>query len=188
MREEFLHQAEEPSRIRLFGTAPDSIVDGPGLRFGVFVQGCPHDCPGCHNPESHDPMGGYEESIEGLVDEIAANKLIHDVTISGGEPFAQPAACATLARHLKERGFGIWVYSGYTYEQLCKGAEEDAGTAELLRMADVLVDGPFIEREHSYTLRWKGSANQRVIDLQKTRSNPEDEVVLWQPPDDAIRF
>ena len=103
-----------PNTIRLFGTAPDSIVDGPGLRFAVFVQGCTHGCPGCHNPESQPCAGGEERDIDGLVAEIAANKLAQGVTISGGEPFEQAAACAELARRCHALGLNVWAYSGYT--------------------------------------------------------------------------
>lgn len=162
--------------IRLFGTAPDSIVDGPGLRFSVFVQGCSHGCPGCHNPESQPAGGGTVERIDALVERICANRLVRDVTISGGEPFEQAAACAELARQLKELGFGIWTYTGYRYEDLL--ARGDAATDALLACTDVLVDGPFVQSLHSYLLKWCGSSNQRLIDLPKTRA--AGRVVLWE--------
>ncbi len=115
-----------PTEIRMYGTVGDSIVDGPGLRYSVFVQGCTHRCPGCHNPESQPADGGYLESIEKIVADIEANKLVHDVTLSGGEPFEQAAACAELARRLKEKGYGIWTYSGYRYETLKRCADQAA--------------------------------------------------------------
>ncbi len=108
-----------PVTIRLYGTASDSIVDGPGLRYAVFVQGCSHACPGCHNPESQPTEGGTECSIDELVAAIRANGLVRNVTLSGGEPFEQAPAAAELARRLKALGYGIWTYTGYLYEDLC---------------------------------------------------------------------
>lgn len=166
-----------PTEIRLFGTASDSIVDGPGLRFAVFVQGCSHHCPGCHNLKSQDPSGGQIRTLDSLMEEIKANGLVHDVTLSGGEPFEQAAACAELARRLKDEGYGLWAYSGYLYEDLCEKAKEEPAIGQLLELADVLVDGPFIEAQKSLGLEWKGSANQRVIDLAATRQ--AGHIVLW---------
>ncbi|MDO5117930.1 MAG: anaerobic ribonucleoside-triphosphate reductase activating protein [Eggerthellaceae bacterium] len=176
---------KEPQTISLYGTVNDSIVDGPGLRFAVFVQGCSHHCPGCHNPKSQPKEGGVETSIDELVETIASNRSVHDVTLSGGEPFEQAEACAVLARKLKARGYGLWAYSGYLYEQLIERAEAgDEAVAELLELVDVLVDGPFVEALKSYDLEWKGSSNQRVIDLKKTRQRGT--IVLWsnryEPP------
>ncbi len=163
-----------PETIRLYGTAPDSIVDGPGLRYAVFVQGCSHHCPGCHNEQSQSPTGGIVERIDDVVDLIAANKLVQGVTISGGEPFEQPAECAELARRLRERGLNIWTYTGYLYETLLAMPEAQ----DLLNATDVLVDGPFIQALHSYDLHWCGSSNQRIIDLVATRA--AGHIVLWE--------
>ena len=171
----------QPQVIRLFGTAPDSIVDGPGLRFAVFVQGCTHHCPGCHNPESQPHEGGVLRSVLDVAEEIFANKADQGVTLSGGEPFEQAPACARLAALLQERGLNVWVYSGYTFEQLQQQAREGrAGVADLLECCDVLVDGPFVQAQKSFALPWRGSANQRLIDLRKTRE--AGSVVLWQRP------
>ena len=107
----------ENTTISLYGTVPDSIVDGPGLRYAVFVQGCSHHgCPGCHNPESQPAEGGTETTLAALLADIRANGLVHDVTLSGGEPFEQPKACAALAAALKRNGYGVWSYSGHLYE------------------------------------------------------------------------
>lgn len=163
--------------LNLYGTAPDSIVDGPGLRYAVFVQGCTHHCPGCHNPESQPVVGGTPTAISDVLADIRANKLITGVTLSGGEPFEQPAACAALARALKADGYNLWAYSGYLYEQLLARAEAEPAVAELLAIIDVLVDGPFVEGQKSYTLKWRGSDNQRLIDVP--RSQAEGRVVLW---------
>lgn len=178
------------STLRVFGLVPDSIVDGPGLRYGVFVQGCSHGCPGCHNPESHDPCGGEETSVDAILEEIASNKLISGVTLSGGEPFEQAGLCAEIGQRVHELGLNVWTYTGYRYEDLqalacgertcaSEGAPtlDPAEIAHLLEVTDVLIDGPFIEAQKSLGLLWRGSSNQRVIDLVKTRQRGS--VVLW---------
>lgn len=164
--------------LRLYGTAPESIVDGPGLRFSVFVQGCTHHCPGCHNPESQPLDGGYQYDVADLVRDIKKNKLIHGVTLTGGEPFEQTEEVLELARSLKDEGYDLWIYSGYLFEDLMAGRPHEKAP-ELLRICDVLVDGPFIQSLNSYELKWKGSSNQRVIDLPATFARRE--VVLRQP-------
>lgn len=166
-----------PKTIRLYGAAPDSIVDGPGLRYAVFVQGCTHGCPGCHNPDSQPAEGGTSTAIADLLADIHANKLISGVTLSGGEPFEQPAPCALVARTLKDEGYNVWTYSGYLYEDLLARAQDDPAVAALLDATDVLVDGPFVEAQKSYTLKWRGSANQRLIDIP--RSKVAGAPVLW---------
>ncbi|MEF9841788.1 MAG: anaerobic ribonucleoside-triphosphate reductase activating protein [Raoultibacter sp.] len=163
--------------IRLFGTVGDSIVDGPGLRYSVFVQGCSHRCPGCHNPESQSVCSGYESSVGAVLAEIKAHKLTRSVTLSGGEPFEQCAACLALARCLRADGYDVWIYSGYRFEDLVAG-KPDPLALDLLHLCDVLIDGPFIESLNSYELAWCGSSNQRVIDLRK--SFAADAVVLWE--------
>ena len=163
--------------LSLFGTEPDSIVDGPGLRYAVFVQGCTHGCPGCHNPESQPACGGTVTGLPALLADIEANGLVHDVTLSGGEPFEQPESCGLLAEALKERGYGIWCYTGYLYEDLAE--RNDAHIKHLLEHIDVLVDGPFVESRKSLELKWCGSSNQRLIDVPATRR--AGHIVEWQP-------
>ena len=174
---------ENADTINLYGTVSDSIVDGPGLRFAVFVQGCSHGCPGCHNPESQPTEGGTITPIADVLAAVRANGLVHDVTLSGGEPFDQPAACATLAQALKAEGYGIWTYTGYLYEDLCRRADDQPAVAALLDATDVLVDGPFVEAQKSYALQWRGSANQRLIDVGRTRA--QGQVVLWSNEQDV---
>lgn len=166
-----------PTTIRLYGTVPDSIVDGPGLRYAVFVQGCSHGCPGCHNPDSQPCAGGTVHTIDDVVADIAANKLAQGLTVSGGEPFEQAAACAELARQAHELGLNVWTYSGYRYEQLEAGIPNSAAR-DLLDYTDVLVDGPFVQAQHSYDLKWCGSRNQRLIDVSATRA--QGRIVLWE--------
>ncbi len=167
--------------IRIFGVVEESIVDGPGIRYSVFVQGCSHGCPGCHNPESHSPKGGELRSIESVLGGIRSNKLIAGVTLSGGEPFEQPHACAALAQQLKTDGYNIWTFTGYLYEDLMKMSQANPDIACLLNNIDVLVDGPFVEELKSLELDWRGSSNQRVIDLAKTRDIGA--IVEWKQPE-----
>ena len=172
-----------PTTIRIFGTAGESFVDGPGVRMAVFVQGCSHHCHGCHNPESQPAGDGYGtvRDIAELAAFALANPMLSGLTLSGGEPFEQAAECAELARQVKELrpDFNVWSYSGYTFEQLCRRAEAgDGGIQALLDMTDVLVDGPYIKERHNISLRFRGSSNQRIIDLNVTRSTGE--LTLWE--------
>ena len=170
--------------MRIANTVSDSIVDGPGLRFTVFTQGCPHRCPGCHNPDTHDPAGGREAAVEELAEKLLSNPLTDGLTLSGGEPFCQAAECARLAAIAREKGLNVWVYTGYTYERLIAG--EVPGAMELLAQTDVLVDGPFVEAQKSYAALFRGSANQRLIDVP--RSLAAGQVVLWERHDPLAHF
>lgn len=170
--------------MRIANTIQDSIVDGPGLRFTVFTQGCPHNCPGCHNPETHDPDGGKEVAVAELAARMVSNPAAEGLTLSGGDPFMQAAECAQLARLAHEQGRDVWTYTGFTYEALLE--EGDPDRLALLCETDVLVDGPFVERLKSYDALFRGSSNQRLIDLNKTRR--AGRVVLWQRPDPLAHF
>ncbi len=152
-------------KIRLFGVVNDSIVDGPGLRYVVFTQGCLHHCEGCHNPLSHDIHGGYECEIIDLLHEIDDNPLLDGITISGGEPFLQPHALIELVKEVKKRNLHVMIYSGYTYQEIMG---LDKNCRELLELCDVLVDGRFIVSKKSLTLVYRGSSNQRIIDIQRS--------------------
>lgn len=151
-------------KIRLFGTANDSIVDGPGLRYAIFTQGCPHNCEGCHNPKSHDMNGGYFEDIDSIMEKIKKNPLLDGVTLSGGEPFMQPAECAEIAKKSHEMGLSVMVYTGFMFEELLKNEQH----TELLKNTDILVDGKFVLSLKSIDLNFKGSSNQRIIDVQQS--------------------
>lgn len=152
------------SSIRIAGIVRESIVDGPGIRFVVFAQGCPHHCEGCHNPGTHDFAGGYDCDIETILDAIGENPLLDGVTFSGGEPFCQPAAFYKLAKGIRERypKLSITIYTGFTYEDLIQGEVE----RPLLSMADYLIDGRYMEEERDLTLQFRGSRNQRIIELR----------------------
>lgn len=153
-------------KIRLAGIVPESIVDGPGIRYTIFTQGCPHRCPGCHNPQTHDPEGGYLEDIAVLWEQIQKNPLIKGVTFSGGEPFLQPLPLAELARQVHTLGKDVITYTGYTFEQLLEQLDQQPGWRELLEQTDILIDGPFIQEQKSLALRYRGSANQRILDAK----------------------
>ena len=149
----------------LSGIVSDSIVDGPGIRTTVFSQGCPHHCPGCHNPETWAFGCGTEVPVEAIVDMVKSNPLCRGVTFSGGEPFAQAAGFARLATLLKEQGYEVASYSGYTFEELLSGTEAQK---QLLAAIDVLIDGPFLLAEKSLEIAFRGSRNQRILDVPKS--------------------
>lgn len=155
----------EEMQIRLYGVVRESIVDGPGLRYVIFVQGCPHKCKGCHNPESHDPDGGFLSSTTKIWEHLIKNPSIKGVTFSGGEPFCQPEPLAEIGRCARERGLDVMTYSGYTYSQLLKMAERDKGVHKLLSVTNYLVDGPFVEAERDLSLSFRGSKNQNIYDI-----------------------
>lgn len=160
-------------KIRIAGTASDSIVDGTGLRYTIFTQGCCHHCPGCHNPETHDLSGGKEMDTKDIIAEFKKNPLMSGITLSGGEPFLQPQACLELAKAAHAIGRDVWAYTGYTLEEL--RGKADADVDALLDEVDVLVDGRFVMEDRSLELRFRGSRNQRIIDMKKTgRGSPVD--------------
>ena len=163
---------------RVNGIMNDSIVDGPGLRLAVFVQGCSHGCPGCHNPDTHDRDGGREMDTGEVAAMLEKNPLLDGLTLSGGEPFEQAAACYEMARDAKARGLSVWVYSGYVYEVLLK--KDDPAVQGLLETCDVLVDGPFVQAQRSLKLDFRGSGNQRLVDLKESRESGGTR--LWQRP------
>ncbi len=153
------------------GIEPESIVDGPGFRFVIFVQGCPHHCHGCHNPESWSFEGGYDISVEDVFAQIMEREGLRGVTFSGGEPFEQVPALLELAKLVKGAGLTLMSYSGYKLEELEN--RHDPETDELLSMIDILVDGRYDEKLRNLTLVYCGSENQRVIDMRKTRKARE---------------
>ncbi len=149
----------------LAGIVQDSIVDGPGLRTTVFCQGCPHHCPGCHNPETWEFGTGTPMEPERILEIVKSNPMCRGVTFSGGEPFAQAGAFARLGTMLKENGYEVAAYSGYTFEQLLGGTRDQR---DLLETLDVLIDGPFVLAERSLELNFRGSRNQRVLDVPES--------------------
>ena len=157
--------------IRIAGIVEDSIVDGRGIRMAVFVQGCPHHCPGCHNPQTHDFAGGTLDDTDRIFEAFRENPLYRGFTFSGGEPFCQPKPRRALADRVHGIKKDVTVYTGWTYEALC--AMHDPDVDALLSVCDVLVDGPFIEAQRDPELLFRGSANQRLIDMNRTRERGE---------------
>ncbi len=156
-------------RLRVANITTDSIVDGQGLRLVVFTQGCKRRCKGCHNPETHDLYGGYFMSTKRIMNLLLTDPLQIGITFSGGEPFLQPKPCAEIAQfaHLKEKD--VWCYTGFLYEDLLKnGKDYSPERFNFLKEIDVLVDGEFKEEEKSLNLKFKGSKNQRIIDVKKS--------------------
>jgi len=151
-------------KLRLFGLVNDSIVDGPGLRYTIFTQGCSHVCLGCHNPGSHDYNAGYLKDSNEIVKDIDQNSLLDGVTFSGGEPMEQAEACYHLAKEIAKRGLHIIIYSGYTFEELLK--KNDPYQMAFLQQADVLIDGRFVQELRSLALLFKGSKNQRILNVK----------------------
>ena len=143
-------------------------MDGPGIRMTIFTQGCNHHCPGCQNPQTHDFNGGHFIEIDEILSMIDENPLLDGITFSGGDPMDQAAALVPLAREIKERGLNLVIFTGYTYERLMECSHERPDMFELLTFADILIDGPFILAKKSLELKFRGSSNQRIIDVQKS--------------------
>ena len=150
-------------RISLSGITGDSIVDGPGIRLTIFTQGCPHLCPGCHNPQTHDPNGGSWADTEDIIAAMAENPLLDGITLSGGDPFMQPVECTELAKGAHRCGLNVWTYTGYTWEALWQ--ENDLDKIALLKESDVLIDGPFLLSERTLEAAFRGNRNQRILDV-----------------------
>jgi len=163
-------------KLRVNGLSYESVVDGPGIRDTLFVQGCPRRCLGCHNPGSWDFSGGVEVDVAEAIAALPFSPLVYGVTFSGGEPFCQAEALLPIARHVKRLDLSLWVYTGYTWEELLDLL--DPAVWELLTLADVVVDGPFVRELADLGLAFRGSANQRLIDVRA--SLEKGETVLWE--------
>lgn len=153
-------------QLKIAGIIRESIVDGPGIRFVVFTQGCSHRCPGCHNPQTHDPEGGNWIDTDRILEEIDKNPILKGVTFSGGEPFEQPRAMAELAKGVMERNLDLVSYSGYTFEELLEMAEEDEDVRYIIEHCRMIIDGRFQLENKTLALPFRGSTNQRLIDVQ----------------------
>ena len=160
-------------KIRISGIVAESIVDGPGLRYTLFTQGCPHRCDGCHNPETHDFNSGEDKDADEIVEEMFSNPLIDGITFSGGEPFCQADKLAYIAKKVKKAGYSVYAYTGYVFEYLCGKFTDENEYMEFLKYIDVLIDGKFDIAKKSYELKFKGSSNQRIIDVQDSLKKKE---------------
>lgn len=154
--------------IRISGIVNESIVDGPGIRLAVFSQGCRHNCLECHNLETHSFQGGYLIAIDEIIELIKKNPLLDGVTFSGGDPFEQAELFGILGEKVHELGLNTVTYTGYTYEEILSGLEHNKGWSTLLYNTDILIDGKFDKNKRKPDLRFRGSTNQRVIDVKKT--------------------
>lgn len=155
----------------------DSIVDGEGIRAVIWTQGCPHNCPGCHNPKTHSYDEGFLEDIEDLKKEINSLDDEVGVTFSGGDPMEQAEACASLAKYIHSLGLNVWCYTGYTYEELLKKGKDNSYIMDFLNDIDVLVDGRFVLKLKSYDTKFRGSKNQRLIKVKESLES--NKVVLY---------
>jgi len=160
--------------VKIAGVNFESLVDGPGIRVVVFAQGCNVGCKNCHNPESWDMSLGKEYSVKDLLREIKkprpGKKLVRGITFSGGEPFMQAAELAQVAVAVKKLGWDVTTYSGHTYEKLA-ARKDDAGIQALLELTDYLIDGPYMHEKRTLDIKFRGSSNQRLIDMNATREN-----------------
>lgn len=164
-------------KVRVAALVNDSIVDGPGLRYAVYTQGCPHHCEGCHNPQTHDVNGGTETDTDSIWREINENPLLSGITFSGGDPLLQPLPLAELAEKAQEAGLNVWCYTGWTWEDLMQRADSDI--MKLLKSVDVLVDGPFMIEQRTLDLPFRGSKNQRLINVPESFvSGTAEEILL----------
>jgi len=176
--------------MRLSGITPESFVDGPGLRYVIFTQGCRHCCPNCHNPDSWEMNAGKEVTVKEIIRKFKRKKktmhakntegFYQGVTFSGGEPFLQAEELAQTAAAAHEIGWDVVTYTGYAYEELTELAANDEGVKSLLCATDILIDGRYIHEKRSVNLMFRGSSNQRIINMAETQKNGK--IVLWKKP------
>ena len=153
--------------LRIAGIIPDGVVNAPGgISYTIFAQGCPHQCPGCHNPETHDYEGGEAWTVAQLIEDIKNYPLSKRVTFTGGDPFFQPDEFWCLGRELKNKRYTLVAYSGYYFEELYQNPKHKA----LLELLDILIDGPFIQSQKYRWLNFRGSSNQRILDVKASIS------------------
>lgn len=164
----------------------DSIVDGEGIRTVIWTQGCTHNCKGCHNPETHDISKGTLVDVEEIKDFIKSVEFHDGITLSGGDPFMQPEECYNIALFCKKLNLNVWCYTGYTFEQLKIISKNNIYIKKLLENIDVLIDGKFILEEKSLNTKFRGSKNQRIIDVKN--SLLQNEVILIKKYEEKEEF
>ena len=168
--------------LKIADIVDDSIVDGPGIRLTIFTQGCPHSCKNCHNQELMSFEGGNAVTSDEIIARISANPLLSGVTFSGGEPLCQAGALIEIAKRTHDKGLNVWMYTGYKFEDVLEGKVEDGAggldAIELIKNSDIVIDGKFVESLSSLDLKWKGSSNQRVIDVKKSLES--NGVIEWE--------
>ena len=168
---------ENEGMIRLAGIAYNSLVNGPGIRRVFFSQGCTHNCKGCFNPDTHDFSGGELMNMDKLIKDTLDDPLIEGITFSGGDPFSQANKVSYMAKVFKQNDKNIWCYTGYTYEHIISNLKDNPGWEELINNIDVLVDGRFEEEKYEDGLKFKGSSNQRIINMPE--SLKQNKVILY---------
>lgn len=152
----------------------DSIVDGIGIRTVIWTQGCSHNCPDCHNPSTHSFKAGELVDLDDVLEKLETLTGQDGITLSGGDPFFQAKQCFRIAKKAHELGLNVWAYTGFTFEEIIEKGSEDV--KKLLSEIDVLIDGKYIKALKSLNLEFRGSSNQRIIDVKK--SLEKDQVVL----------
>ena len=162
----------------------DSIVDGEGIRSVIWTQGCLHHCPGCHNPSTHSFDGGYLVDVDAVKSQIDGLEGQDGITFSGGDPMEQPIPCSDIALYAKKHGLNVWCYTGYTFEELLEKALKDSNILNFLEQIDVLVDGRFLLKEKSYDVVFRGSKNQRLIDVSKSLKKGKAVIITKYDLDD----
>lgn len=156
------------TQLRIAGIINESIVDGPGIRLVVFTQGCRHRCPGCHNPHTHPFEGGTLVEVDDIIHKVKSNPLLDGITLSGGDPFEQAEPLSELAKKVKDIGHNVMTYTGYDFEYILENRYKIKGWDKLLGATDILVDGKFEIAQKSMLLKFRGSKNQRIIDVKKS--------------------
>lgn len=169
-------------KIRLAGIEYDSLVNGEGTRTVIFAQGCRHHCPGCFNPETHDFNGGELFEVEEIFNKVKDDPFLEGVTFSGGDPLEQAEAFSELATMIKDNKpeLNIWCWTGYTIEQILEQKIHEPGMKKLLEKIDVLVDGRFEQSLFADGLKFRGSKNQRIIDINRTRELNYKEIIVME--------
>lgn len=164
--------------IRLAGIAENSLVNGPGLRKVFFSQGCTHHCRNCFNPTTWSFEGGEVLNVDDLMKKVEFETFLDGVTFSGGDPFQQPKPFAYFAKLLKKKHINLWIYTGYTWEQLEKLQKINPDVKVMIENCDVIVDGPFVQDLADERIEFRGSSNQRIIDVPQTLAKKR--IVLWK--------
>lgn len=155
--------------MRLSGIIDESIVDGPGIRMIIFFQGCTHNCYKCHNPETHSFTGGKEYDLEYVDKKLADSPYLDGVTFSGGDPLDNPESALEIAKLVKEKyNLNLWIYTGYTFEEILEKSKNNKIYLDIFSLTDVLVDGPFVNNLRDLSLLYRGSTNQRIIDVKQS--------------------
>ena len=160
-------------KIRLAGIAYESLVNGPGIRRVFFSQGCKHNCKGCFNPDTHDFQGGEERDMDELIKDVLDNPILKGVTFSGGDPLERAEEFSYMAKKFKENGLNVWSFTGYTFEYILDHLDDRKGWREFINNIDVLIDGKFDENKMENGIKFRGSSNQRIIDVPESLRKKE---------------